>query len=330
MNIYLQTGIKTDDIRQCDGSDFFYIEEYERPIALYVYPEDSINYDLERALVILYDTFRTFLFEDTDQYYSELYALPIFVTSAGYDSVCSLSVVEFNQLIEEENYVSSSNFYKHLYMQDCQAIISTIQNLLSGMEYSFISYYKMISDITLLNVSCESGIYICSSEKVRVISTLLESYFTKGYSILDMFCKILFEFQKPQNDFTKYQKLKSSNKLWGDRKHLDLSGFTGSVYESCDTISMIEALRNEVVHNGSWEQNPKVFLKVEDGQIIERYMMFPDIIQGHLCSSKNRKHFFSMGIKVNEILPAIHLEFKQRLHKTVEQLNEKYNTLQCH
>lgn len=325
MNIFLQTGIKTNDIHRCGETKLFYIEAFERPVDSYDYPGDSINYDLDGEFVTLYDIFRDSLFKDIDEYYSESYNLPIIAMSAGYDSDCSLSVDKFNQWIEKKIFEKIPNFYKHLYLQDCQAMISTIQNLLSGMEYSFISYYTMMPEVDLINMPCVDGIYTHSSAKVRVISSILESYFTKMYSILDMICKILFELQKPQVDFTKYQKLKSANRLWGDRKRLELNDFAGSLFESCETISTIEALRNEVVHNGSWEQNPKVFLKVEDGQIKERFMLFPDIVQGHLCSSKNRKHFFSMETKVNEILPEIHSEFKRRLLRTIEIMNAKYS-----
>lgn len=324
MNIFLQIGIKSDGKIQYNGKEFFYIEEFERPIDPYNYPGDSIKYVLDGALVMLYDTFRDFLFEDIDQYYSESYNLPIFAVSAGNTSDCVVSVDKFNQWVEQKAFGCIPHFYKHLYLQDCQAMISTIQNLLSGMEYSFISYYTMIPEVDLIHMSCDDGIYTCSSAKVRVISSLLENYFTKAYSIMDMICKILFEFQKPQMDFTKYQKLKSAKKLWGDRKHLALDDYPDTVFDKSETVSMIESLRNEVVHNGSWEQTPKMFLKVENRQIIERFMMFPDIAQGRLCSSKNRKHFFSKGTKVNEVLPEIHSEFKRRLLRTVEIMNSKY------
>lgn len=38
----------------------------------YIYPDDSIKYELENQLVDLYDLFRDSLFKDTDQYYREV------------------------------------------------------------------------------------------------------------------------------------------------------------------------------------------------------------------------------------------------------------------
>ena len=45
-------------------------------------------------------------------------------------------------------------------------------------------------------------------------------------------------------------------------------------------------------------------------------MLFPDMDQGHLSTVKNRRHFFSSSNKINNILPRIHLDFKNRLLKT--------------
>lgn len=53
-------------------------------------------------------------------------------------------------------------------------------------------------------------------------------------------------------------------------------------------------------------------------------MLFPDMIQGHLATVKNRKHFFATNIKINDILPQIHLEFKRRLLKTLDEIKYVY------
>lgn len=45
----------------------------------YIYPEDFIKYELDNALVGLYDIFRDFLFSDTDEYYRELKFLPLWI-----------------------------------------------------------------------------------------------------------------------------------------------------------------------------------------------------------------------------------------------------------
>ena len=97
-----------------------------------------------------------------------------------------------------------------------------------------------------------------------------------------------------------------------------------TIYENCEFIRNIEAIRNEIVHNGTWELSPKIFIKFKDGMEEERFMLFPDMEQGHLATVKNRKHFFSSNIKVNDILPKIHKEFKMRILETISQIKQIY------
>jgi len=58
-------------------------------------------------------------------------------------------------------------------------------------------------------------------------------------------------------------------------------------------------------------------------------MLFPDLEDGRLASVKNRKHFFSSGKKVNEILVDIHDEFYRRLFFTIKYIKEKYTVDKC-
>ena len=94
-----------------------------------------------------------------------------------------------------------------------------------------------------------------------------------------------------------------------------------TLFEKCDLVSMIESLRNESVHNGTWELNPKIFVRYDEGIVGERFMLFPDTLQGRLATVKSRKHFFSKGNKVNSVLPCIHAEVKQRLLQTLVTIN---------
>lgn len=287
----------------------------------YVYPNDSLKYSIESELVSLYDRFRDLFFPDTKAYYRELGTLPIWVQSAGQDSDCAVTAEFFIKWIQE-GLEKIPNLHRHLYLVDCQFLVGTIQNLLTGMEDAFVNYFIQIAnagmrlepqnkDITIFEVSWNS----------RCLSALLENYFVKAYSILDMLCKIGHEFENPQTSFSSYRKMKSSRVLWGDRKKLHINGTKETLFEECSLVRGIESLRNEVVHNGTWELSPKIFIKFERGSIVERYMLFPDIEQGHLATVKSRKHFFGRTTRVNDVLPEIHLEYMTRLLNTIIILN---------
>lgn len=306
-----------------DTCSEFYIQDLGDEYSdRYVYPNDSLKYSLDNELVSLYDKFRDLVFSDTDEYYRELNSLPIWVQGAGQDSDCDATAELFSKWIQEDS-EKIPNLYRHLYLVDCQFLVGTIQNLLTGMEDAFINYFKQISNVGkgLEPSKKETTIFEMSWDSRR-LAALLENYFIKAYSILDMLCKIGYEFQNPQTDFTSYKKIKSSEILWGDRKKLHINGAKGTLFEERSLVRIIEALRNEVVHNGTWELNPKAYSRFEKGSIVERFMLFPDINQGHLATVKSRKHFFGQGTRVNDVLPNLHLAFKTLLMNTIAMMNE--------
>lgn len=323
MKTYFQNGTAENIPHFFEDSAGFYIQELQGNLPdKYIYPGDNLKYELDSELVSLYDKFRDLFFEDTKAYYAELNLMPIFVQETGQSSECGWTGELFNKVLQEETIKKIPNIYRHLYLVDCQFLVGTIQNLLSGMEAAFVSYYTQIIEIgNDMEPSSENTTMYQMSQGVGSISALLENYFIKAYSILDMLCKIAYEFQFSLKDFSSYKKLKSADVLWGARKNLTVNNAKGTVFEKCDLISTIESLRNEVVHNGSWELNPKVFVAFEHGIIKERYMLFPDIVQGHLATVKNRRHFFGDGIKANEVLPKIHMNYRLRILNTVKLFN---------
>lgn len=310
-----------------DASVGFFIQESEDAYGTheYIYPDDSSKYELGNQLVDLYDLFRDSLFKDTDQYYREVATLPIWVQQAGQDSDCAISSDKFSEWMQKANIL---NLYKHLYLIDCQFLIGTVQNLLIAIEDAFVNYYKTISGFKIDEhykelTDCNGTLMLSSSDATRA-SAYIETYFTKAYSVLDIMCKICYEMQYRRTDFETYEKLKSAEVLWGKKKKLQINETINTIFEKCDFISQIEAVRNEIVHNGTWELNPKIFIRLKNYEEVERFMLFPDMEQGHLATVKNRKHFFFGEVKVNDILPEIHLEFKRRMLNTLREIKCVY------
>ena len=325
MKTYFQNGISKDINLYPDYVETFCIQEMPKPsVEKYIYIGDSIKYELDAELVVLYDKLRDLLFEDTDKYYSELDIMPHFVQDAGFDSDCVLDAQSFLRLVEE-NKNKIPNLYRHLYLVDIQFLISTVQNLLEGMDYSFTNYFVQICNIDVNNITNNKVTVLrLNSQESRNLSSLLESYFTKAYSILDMLAKIKYEFENKCDSFENFKKTKSANILWGDRKRLAIKDEPDTVFIRSNTVKLIESLRNEVVHNGSLEQNPKVFIVFENNEIIERFMLLPDYIDGNLSTVKNRKLLFSNGNKANKVLPELHFAYLKEILNTVKLLNEKY------
>lgn len=324
MKIFLQNGTITDNFSN-ELSKYFYIIKNDLAIQQkYIYNGDSILYDLDSELVLLYDKFRDLLFDDIDKYYNKLKLMPIFVKEAGQDSDSSLTSDQFTKLINEFYPKIGSDLIKYLYLADCQYLINTIQNLIAGVNDCFINFFVNLCQYEIINdlSKDEDAVIWQSSNNSTILSSLLETYFIKSYSILDILTKIVYELHNPLKEFEKYKKLNCSEILWGNRKKLEIINTVNTLWEDCLLVKTIESLRNESVHNGAWEYCPKVFFAFQKGNLIEKYMLFPDLNNGRLSNVKNRRHFFGKNLKVNNILPNIHIELLTRLLNTVKNINQ--------
>lgn len=310
-------------------SEVKYIFEENSPFAIqedlnhFFYPGDTLIRKLDLELVNLSDKFVRLFFLDRKLYNIELLTLPIGLMLGGQDSDVAINKDEFLNLAKHV-LPHCDNLYKHIYIMDCQYLISTVQNLLQSAEYCYLQYYIEIAQIDCIHLE-EKEILTTSSPESMNLMFYLETFFIKLYSILDIIVKIIYELENPVEVFDTITKLNSSEKLWGDRKKLLISKQVDTIFEKCETVRIIESLRNEAVHNGTWEFRPKVFIKFKEKEIVERYMLFPDIIDGRLASVKNRKHFFSTEKKVNDMLVLIHDDFYKRLLVTLQYINRNTN-----
>lgn len=317
---YHQNGTVSELNYIIDGNDSFAIQCNTRNghDEIY-YPGDNLIRELHSELVDLSDAFVGVYFADLDLYYKESSNIPMGLFLGGQNSDISINKEVFLKLADQYS-PYFNDLFRHLYVGDCQYLISTVQNLLLSAEYCFVQYYICLAQIDVWDFSLGETLMVSSRETMQ-LTFLLETFFTKLYSVLDLMVKIIYEFEHPVESFSAITKLKSAEKLWGNRKQLSINDSVGTIFEDCETIKQIESLRNEAVHNGTWEFRPKAFLRVQDEKIVERYMIFPDFDQGRLATVKSRRHFFSTETKVNDMLVLIHDEFYKRLLSTVQYIN---------
>ena len=323
MKTYNQNGTISESEYVFADNDFFAIQQYiNNGRSRFFYPGDKLIQELDLKLICLSNKFATTYFRNLKLYYEELPIFPLGLIQGGQNSDMLIDKKQFLGLVGQfsKNYDS---LYRHLYIADCQYLVSTVQNLLLSAEHCYIQYYMQITQIDCQYPNFD-GTFLISSEDTIKLLFYLETFFTKLYSVLDLMVKIIYELESPVESFVELTKLRSADKLWGDRKRLKMNGCRGTIFEDCATIKTIESLRNEAVHNGSWEINPKVYLKRENRRTVERYMLFPDFLNGRLSSEKNRRHFFSTETKVNDMLVLIHDEFYQKLLHTLQAIELKY------
>lgn len=324
MQTYYQNGTTSDVEYILSDEDEFAVQvDLSGHREIIFYRGDKLVRDIENEVMDVDNKFISLYFSDLKLYYKEISLMPSCLLVGGHSSDNDIDKDDFLSIKHEyETIIPSLN--KHIYVQDCINLIGTIHNLLDSIEYCYTQFYRIISQLKLADrVLCENGTMWCSVDQSTQLMFFVETFFTKAYSILDIMVKIVWELKKPVSDFSTIVKLNCSEKLWGDRKKLDLKNLKDSIFEDCEVIRQIESLRNEVVHNGTWEFRPKLFYQIKDKEIKERYMLFPDFTDGRLTTIKNRKRFFSKGTKINDVLITIHDEFYRRLLVTFQYINSK-------
>ena len=334
---YLQSGIAVEVLP--DGYSDFYVAEHLGATSThsrYFFPGDNIQYNLDDLCVRLYDVFQDAIFPSRDDFYKNYGIQPQWISRAGLDSdfdmpkddlitcfstplqdkMAALGIKD-DRCLQVYKEIDDKKFM-YAYTADCQSLVNTLQELIIGCHSSLVGFYKHLCSLND-DLQMEGTSYECGPEAHMVFS-FLYNFIIQSYSAFDILTKITYELEHLRPCDAAYAKLASSGILYGYRNHLNLN-VAGTVFERCRTTSIIENLRDELVHNATWEMNPKIFIVTDDGSITSRHIFFPDLTaEGTLISYKNRKRFFSEGNKVNDVLPGLYYDIMQRIHTTLEKL----------
>ena len=175
MKTYNKNGILLEKSYILTDEDYFAIQvDSVKEQTIIFYPKDNIIREIESELTELYDKFRDLYFPDTDFYYGELGCIPRGLILGGQSSESSTSKEDF---IKMKRYFDASfeNLNKHIYLGDCQYLISTIQSLLNSAEYCFVHFFIQIVQIDCLRYPCEkSDTIMVSSQECMDLIFLIE------------------------------------------------------------------------------------------------------------------------------------------------------------
>ena len=326
MTIITKSGIIVDS-NSTDLKPFIY-ELQQSPVSSPYQLVDDFSYSVAHEKVhILYGMAKKHIFPNGQLYNDTYRIIPAFTSSLGIRSDEPFSKDDLGSILsmlKKDSPALVPIINQYLYLEDIYNIISSVQNLLIGMQHNFISYYSTISKIQPFILSQEN-VWSVTGFQCELVSSSISSYFIKACSILDLLTKICFELDHSPSDFLQYRKLRSSNLLYGDRKHLlKMNNISETIFCHDSFICTLEAIRNEVIHNGSWESFPSVYIRTSQNEVKERFMLFPDFIDGHYEKFVNRNHFYSQGLKVNDELPKLHQKFMFYLINTISKMTEFY------
>ena len=87
---------------------------------------------------------------------------------------------------------------------------------------------------------------------------------------------------------------------------------------------MIINYRHEIIHNGSFEYQNKIYFEYKGKSLYEKYIYLIDYTDGNIDAVKNRKRFYSKQMKLNYELPVIYLEVLKKIKNTMIRLSGNF------
>lgn len=332
----------------------------------YYFDGDDIFYDLDSKCVDLYDVFTRNIFADGSYYEWESSFLPMGITEAGNSAESPISKDAFEKyftrplsemltnpvdyfdlsdLTEDEKEKFRSEIrpetkalydkldkrkFKDAYLADCHNLISTLQDLIQNSKSDFILFYKYLAELEPLDPqTCEDDdiqVWFSSSPEVSLIVDIAQSIIVKIASALDILTKICYELEHIQSAEGSYPRLASRDILYQPAKIKNIDHANTVFDKSSKDLCYLLAIRNEIVHNASWEVPLKEYVQFEQQQLKGKWIFMPDATpEGTLVTYRNRKHFFSQEKKLNEELPRMYLTWMGLISNTLYKMKIAYD-----
>jgi hypothetical protein len=256
--------------------------------------------------------------------FQKLYSLQINTIPpyAGIDAEIKISKKEFEKWLSSQKTEDTNRI---LYYYDFQNLVGSLQNLIQESRFLYCDFYKVLNENSFMLAEKPmepNALMFASGRLVTNIFSKINHLFINLASQLDFITKISFELENLPNDFSKYPKMKSNGILYGDLKKINFISREKTIFDKTDDLKLILSLRNEIVHNASFENIPKVYQVFKNNEIIEKYIYVPDSTNGVFDSYKNRNRFFNKETKLNEILPDLLTSFWRKMEITIDRLKK--------
>lgn len=288
---------------------------------LWRFSSDDGWYAVEAAAVELHRMFARAIFKELP--YSELLPLvPPFIATLGHNSEAAGSKSDFEEVLGLASRIPE--LHRFLFLYDCQRLVSAIQECAKEIIQIQGEFYRTfnLESFFYPPMKQEDGLRYSTSPVVTKLFAFLSFLFIRMHSLLDYTVKVAMEAEKLPTNFTNYPKMSSLNAQYGDRKRLGLNKKAGTLFEDCTFLVTIEALRNHIIHNGLLDDMPKAYEEIKDGVAADKYILMPDMTDGHFDKFRNRNLFYEREDKINRRLPFLVTEFLRRQEVTLRAIAE--------
>ena len=294
-------------VRQFDEPKNFYVVDHEEPIWSLRREEDDFM-EVYRELI---DIVPLKFFKVYDDYVDCKYVLPFVFCEAGLSQECSWSKNDFAKFIDGLDEKYREICLRVMYVEDIRDRLAFLYNKIMDIKglvvlfyVRFGAYYSSIFNVYLDEK--KNGVSFFSGQQVEILFALIESIFQKMYTALDLCVKLVWSIKFVPTDYLKYKKIGFQNRQWSDRKNLS-GDYDFSDLENYKYRRLVESMRDEFTHNGSWEADRKLYIRFADGVPVERWILLNDHIDGVPEKYVNRSRFYSSGKEsfINKDIPDI-------------------------
>lgn len=283
--------------------------------------------EIDNDFISLYSLWENHIFNDIN--FCEIKSLiPLWLSDSGRSCESTIDKKTFEKYLRRNN---NELTHRILYFYDVQYILSALQDRIQSVKYIIVELYKIVSYHSKYS-EIDNAIKQMD-DKASIAHVLINAVFVNLASALDLFTKFIYEIENIEHiDFSTYKKIRSrdNNILFMRYKplHEDLECkdmiFCKPV---CRTLSLIQSLRDEYVHNGAWDYREAIYNAIKRDVVVETFILLPDMDEnGNFIASKSRNKFYSKKEKINLTLLDYIMETMKIFQNTINKLKELYPT----
>ena len=271
---------------------------------------------IESSSQLLLDAIIEKLFESASNYHFLASISPSWMVDGGFNPELAIDRASFNRLVKSS---SSEELFRLFYYRDLEYLVDGFTEACGQAARSM---RRAICLLCGIKCDCEMPDGVCrvSSLVSREVLREAESFIIRLYSALDMLSRLLCELKRIPDRFDSIRRIPcDKTTLFAYcRKRSARPDVDDHIFSSYSESYYLEDLRNEIIHNRALENSASCYIRLNGGQVEERYFLLPDSEEtGRLMKWNGRCRFYSQERKGNLVLPQIYREVSLRMNKAL-------------
>lgn len=165
-----------------------------------------------------------------------------------------------------------------------------------------------------------------SNLKASALLSELYAIYIYLCSSMDILTKVIIELEHIDDiKYDKYPRLKCEGKNYNSAYPFTKKFKGKTIFNKNDCIFEIQEIRNRIIHDGGFDYSLWIYDCVTQQGAVEHIIFLPDVKDGHIEKSINRKSFYSQRRTANECLLKHIIEYCCLFIDTVKQTCVLYN-----